>query len=112
MRVGSSFAEKILYGGIEAFRSLAAASTSIYIVDSLVRPVSPLVKGHGRADKDSVCRGPYPMQHGSYIPVVPDIIRAPSVDRNCCIRSHLPGCGGKIADCDIHNFRIILHRDK
>ena len=112
MRVGSSFAEKFLYGGIEAFRSLAAASASIYIVDFVVWPVSPLIKGHGRADKDSVCRGPYPVQHGSYIPVVPYIIRAPPVDRDCCIRGQFLGLIGKIPDGDVHDLRIVLRGDK
>ena len=83
MCVGTSFSQKVFYSGIEALRSLAAAGASAYIIDFCVGAMPPFVKRHCRSDKDSVGICPDTVEHGSYISVIPNIVSASTVDRNC-----------------------------
>ena len=83
VRIGSAFSQKFLYSGEETFRSFTGAAASVYIVDHRVGTVPALVKGHCRADKDPVGFRADAVEHGSYISVIPYIVGAPPVDRNC-----------------------------
>ena len=87
--VGASFSQKVLYSGIETFRSMAVAAVSAYIIDFCIGTMSPLVKRHCRPDEDSVGICPDAVEHGSYISVIPYIISAPTVDRNCGVRDQV-----------------------
>ena len=80
MCIGASFADEFFNCRIECHGIFPVAGDSAYIVYFVIGAVPPLVKRHSGADEDSVCISSNTVQHGSYVPVITDIVRAASVD--------------------------------
>ena len=80
MGEGAALADIFFHGGEKPFRALPLCGKTADIVGFMVDAVALLVKGHGGTDKDAVFRCFDAVQHGGHVAVVPDIIRASSVN--------------------------------
>ena len=70
--------------------------------------MAPLIKGHGGAYKNTGFVGSDTVEKRGYMPVIPYIISAASVNRNCGIGKQLLLFFGKIFYSDIHDFPITV----
>ena len=57
----SAFTDKVFNSGEKSRRGFAASGAAEHIVDPMICLMSPLVKGHGRADIDPIFGGCDPM---------------------------------------------------
>ena len=89
VRKGASFSEERFHSGIKSSRRAARPRAAHDIIDPAVGTVPLLVKGHGGADKNSVPVCADAVEHGGYIPMVPDVVRAAPVDGDGSVRRQI-----------------------
>ena len=70
--------------------------------------MAPLIKGHGGAYKNTGFVGSDTVEKRCYMPVIPYIVGAASVNRNCGIREQLLLFFRKILYSYIHDFPITI----
>ena len=91
MGEGAALADIFFHGGEKSFRALSLCGKTADIIGFMVDAVSLLVKGHGGTDKDAVFRCFDAVQHGGYVTVIADIVRASPINGYGGVR-----CQGKL----------------
>ena len=107
-----ALANKAVCRGIKRRRVPSVSARSEDEIDPSVFPVSLLIKGHGGLHQHPVIRGPDTVEHGGHIPVIPNVVRAPAVDRNRRDPGEPLGRGARIGDADIHDLHVLAAGDK
>ena len=82
MRVSATFTEKFFHSRIKTLRCPARAGETADVINFVVGAVAFFIKGHGGLYQHPVLRYPYTVQHGSYIAVITDVVRAAAVNGN------------------------------
>ena len=108
----TSLADKILHGRVKIFRCLPRLVVSAHKVGHLVRAVPPLVKGHRRRHKHTVLHRADAVQQRCHMPVIPQIVRAPAIDRYGCGRRESYLHVACIGNLHIHDLHRIVQRNK
>ena len=109
---GAALANEGINGGVKRLWTPAVAGSTQHVVDAVIFPVALLVKGHGGLDQYAVVRCPDAVEHGGHVPVVPDVVRAPSIDGDGRDAGHALGCGVCVGDADMHDLHILTAGDK
>ena len=108
MQVGAALPQKGFHRGEKRLRLLAAGAAAPHVIDPVVGAVAPLVEGHGGADQHAVPGGPDAVQHGGDVAVVPDVVRAASVEGNGRGGRHPAGLVRLVAHRDQQDLRTVV----
>ena len=112
MGEAAALPDELLHRGVEGCRGLAVGAVAQQIVDFLVGPVAPLVKGHGGADPHPVDGGADAVEHGGHVAVVPQVVGAAAVEGHRPVGGEGEGAVGDVFHRDAEHFHIVPHRHK
>ena len=112
MGEAAALPDELLHRGVEGCRGLAVGAVAQQIVDFLVGPVAPLVKGHGGADPHPVGGGADAVEHGSHVAVIPQVVGAATVEGYRPVGGEGEGAVGDVFHRDAEHFHIVPHRHK
>ena len=73
-------------------------------IGALALLVPALIEGHGRMEGYAILHHGHPGEKAGHVPVVPDVVRAASVERDCRRRRHLPRRAGEVFQCHAHEL--------
>ena len=112
MGEAAALPDELFHRGVKRLGTLAACAVPQQVIDPVVGPVAPLVKGHGGADPHPVFGGADAVQHGGDIAVIPQVVGTAAVEGYRRIGGKAPGGCGGIFHRDAEHFHIVLHRHK
>ena len=108
----SAFTDEALCCGEEALCLLSVSFRSVHIIDQVIQSVPLLIKGHGGLHLHPFLRNTDAVQHGGYIPMIPEVIRRTSVKGDHCHGREYHFLIGCIPKQDPHDLHICIHRNK